>query len=352
MKPALARCEISVIGATTIDEYRKYIQKDKALERRFQQVDVSEPSVDETISILRGLKPKYELHHGVRVTDDSLVAAAKLSDRYISSRFLPDKAIDLVDEDCANLKNQLSSKPIELDVIERRIRKLEMERISLESDSDSDYDYYDDEFDDETEKEISSTKSRERTTRLAKINEVLEELSEEREELNSKWEQEKVSVGKIKEVKEEIASTKMKIEQLERDYKLREASELKYSALPELEKKLARLSKKGGRNKMLQDEVSSDQIHDVLSKWTGIPQQKLQEAERDRIVHITDILKEKVIGQDEAIEVIGDAIQRSRAGLSDPTKPIANLLFLGPTGTDEPYRRTSFLQWTFTRRFA
>jgi ATP-dependent Clp protease ATP-binding subunit ClpB len=342
LKPALARGEISCIGATTMDEYHKYIEKDKALERRFQQIDVPEPSVEETVSILRGLKPKYELHHGVRVRDESLVSAAKLSHRYLNNRFLPDKAIDLVDEACASLKNQLSSKPTELDIIDRRIMQLEMERISLESDSEDDYD-----FEDEGGNAIEQSKLRERTKRLSKIEGLLEELREEQEELNDKWQKEKGGLDKIKDVKEEIANTKMKIEQLERDYDLRQASELKYSTLPKLEEKLTRLSKKGGRNKMLCDEVTSEDINRVLSLWTGIPQTKLEAAERERIVHIDDTLKDKVIGQDEAIEVVSDAVQRSRAGLNDPTKPLASLMFLGPTGVGKTHLAKSLAEFLF-----
>jgi ATP-dependent Clp protease ATP-binding subunit ClpB len=348
LKPALARGEVSCIGATTVDEFRKYIEKDKALERRFQQVDVPEPSEEETISILRGLRPKYELHHGVRVRDESLVAAAKLSNRYINNRFMPDKAIDLIDEACANLKNQLSSKPTELDTIDRRIRKLEMERISLQSDSEDDYDFGQDEEQlTEREKEAVWAKTRERNKRLTKIGDTLDELREEQEELGSKWEREKSGVGKINDVKEEIAKTKLKIEQLERDYDLRQASELKYSTLPQLEEKLARLSKKGGRNRMLRDEVTPEDINRVLSSWTGIPQQKLQESERDRIVHIADTLKEKVIGQDDAIEAISDAVQRSRAGLNDPTKPIASMMFLGPTGCGKTHLAKELAEFLF-----
>lgn len=264
--------------------------------------------------------------------DEALVAAAKLSQRYISNRFLPDKAIDLVDEACANLKNQLSSKPTELDRLDRHIMKLEMERISLESDDEDDYDYDDDddEYDDD-DSIHSATKASERKKRLSAIGERLDELHEEQDDLSAKWTKEKVSVDKIKDVKEEIASTKLKIEEYEREYNLRGASELKYDTLPDLEAKLARLSKKGGRNKLLRDEVSELDISSVLSSWTGIPQQKLVGQERDRIVKIADNLKTKVIGQDEAIEVVADAVQRSRAGMNDPSKPIASMMFLGPT---------------------
>jgi ATP-dependent Clp protease ATP-binding subunit ClpB len=326
LKPALARGEISCIGATTIDEYRKYIERDKALERRFQQVMVDEPSLDETISILRGLKPKYELHHGVRVRDESLVAAAKLSSRYITNRFLPDKAIDLVDEACANLKNQLSSKPTELDRIDRQIVQLEMEKISLESDTEFEYD------DDDEEDLYVAAKNSDRLKRLAAINKQLDRLHEEQLELSSKWNREKGQVDKIKAVREELADAKLEIEKAERDYELNRASEIKYSVLPPLEEKLAKLTRKQGRNSMLRDEVCEDDISKVLSAWTGIPQTKLQAAERDRVVHIADKLKETVVGQDEAIEVVADAVQRSRAGLNDPSKPIASLMFLGPTG--------------------
>ena len=350
LKPALARGEVSCIGATTIDEFRKYIEKDKALERRFQQVDVPEPSVEETISILRGLKPKYELHHGVRLCDDALVSAAKLSDRYINNRFLPDKAIDLVDEACSNLKNQLSSKPTELDVIDRRIVKLEMEKFSLEGDSDNDYDFDGLEMEegDDFDVDHHKAKLRDRSKRLSKINDILEELKEDQDDLTTKWQREKGSVDKINDVKTEISDTKQQIEQLERDYQLREASELKYSTLPELEEKLARLSRKGGRsNRMLRDEVTDDDINQILSSWTGIPQQKLQSGERDRVVNIDEILKEKVIGQDEAVDIISDVVQRSRAGLNDPTKPIASLMFLGPTGVGKTHLAKQLAEFLF-----
>jgi len=328
LKPALARGEISCIGATTINEYRKYVEKDKALERRFQQVMVDEPSVEETVSILRGLKPKYELHHGVRVRDESLVAAAKLSSRYISNRFLPDKAIDLVDEACANLKNQLSSKPTDLDRIDRQIVQLEMEKISLESDTDFDFD----DDDEEEEDSYAAAKNSERSKRLDAIKAQLDQLHDEQVELSSKWNKEKGSVDKIKALREELANAKLEIEKAERDYELNRASEIKYSIVPPLEEKLAKLAKRGGRNMMLRDEVCEEDISKVLSAWTGIPQQKLSETDRDRVVHIADKLKESVVGQDEAIEVVSDAVQRSRAGLNDPTKPIASLMFLGPTG--------------------
>eukprot|EP00529_Nitzschia_sp_RCC80_P003447 CAMPEP_0113465532 /NCGR_PEP_ID=MMETSP0014_2-20120614/13788_1 /TAXON_ID=2857 /ORGANISM="Nitzschia sp." /LENGTH=1069 /DNA_ID=CAMNT_0000357693 /DNA_START=375 /DNA_END=3580 /DNA_ORIENTATION=+ /assembly_acc=CAM_ASM_000159 len=350
LKPALARGEVSCIGATTIDEFRKFIEKDKALERRFQQVDIPEPSVDETISILRGLKPKYELHHGVRLCDDALVSAAKLSDRYINNRFLPDKAIDLVDEACSNLKNQLSSKPTELDVIDRRVRKLEMEKFSLEDDSENDFDFdcLEDEDDDKFNIDHRRAKLNDRSKRLSKINDLLDELKEEQDELTTKWQREKSSVDKINDVKADISDTKQQIEQLERDYQLREASELKYSKLPGLEEKLARLSRKGGRsNRMLRDEVTDEDINQVLSSWTGIPQQKLEAGERDRVVNIGETLKEKVIGQDEAVDVISDVVQRSRAGLNDPTKPIASLMFLGPTGVGKSHLAKKLAEFLF-----
>lgn len=327
LKPALARGQIRCIGATTINEYRKYIEKDKALERRFQQVQIDQPSPEDTVSILRGLKPRYELHHGVRIRDEAILAAAKLSDRYIPDRFLPDKAIDLVDEACAKLKNEITSKPTILDEIDRRVIQLEMERLSLKSDYASD---------EENQKQKSATK--EEAARLDKIDSELAELQKQSEELSMKWMAEKGGVSRIKDIKEQIAGVKLEIEKAERDFELNKAAELKYSELPPLEEELVKLEKmneevqSNDEDKMLRDEVVADDIADVVAVWTGIPPQKLLETERDRILSMGDKIKERVIGQDEAVQVVTDAIQRSRAGLNDPSKPIASLIFLGPTG--------------------
>lgn len=324
LKPALARGELRCVGATTINEYRKYIEKDKALERRFQQVMINEPSPEDTVSILRGLKPRYELHHGVRIRDEALLAAAKLSARYIPDRFLPDKAIDLVDEACAKLKNELTSKPILLDEIDRRIIQLEMERLSLQSDFDS--------GDSATKKEAKVEEQR-----LRKIESELEELKGQSAEVTAKWQFEKGGVDRLNVLKEDIAQVRIDIDKAERDYELNTAAQLKYEKLPRLEQELMQLEAMGtsdaaGGEKMLRDEVVAEDIANVVAAWTGIPSNKLVESERERILTMADKLKERVVGQDEAVEIITEAIQRSRAGLNDPSKPIASLMLLGPTG--------------------
>lgn len=317
LKPALSRGELRCVGATTINEYRQYIEKDKALERRFQQVLIDEPSPEDTVSILRGLKPRYELHHGVRIRDEALLAAAKLSARYIPDRFLPDKAIDLVDEACAKLKNELTSKPIQLDEIDRRIIQLEMERLSLSSDM-----------------------AGEDNDRLRKIDSELEDLRSTSDELNTRWELEKGGVDRLNELKEEMNQVQIDIEKAERDYELNVAAQLKYEKMPQLEaeiKKLSDLQDEEDANgestpKMLNDEVTAEDIANVVAANTGIPPQKLVATERDKILSMADSLANRVIGQDEAIQVVTEAIQRSRAGLNDPEQPIASLMFLGPTG--------------------
>jgi len=326
LKPALARGQLRCIGATTVDEYRKYIEKDKALERRFQQVMIDQPSPEDTVSILRGLKPRYELHHGVRIRDDALLAAAKLSHRYIPDRFLPDKAIDLVDEACAKLKNELTSKPTVLDEIDRRVIQLQMERLSLQSDADK-------------EEDGSSFNKNEALLRVRKLDDELSELKIKQDDLTAQWMAERGGVDAITSLKEKIASVKLEVEKAEREYDLNKAAELKYSTLPPLEKQLEALEAKAeastdleGGVKMLRDTVEADDIANVIAVWTGIPPQRMLESERDRILKMGDKLKERVVGQDNAIEVVTEAIQRSRAGLNDPTKPIASLVFLGPTG--------------------
>ncbi len=325
LKPALARGELRCIGATTMSEYRKYIETDKALERRFQQVMVDQPSPEDTVSILRGLKPRYEVHHGVRIRDEALLAAAKLSHRYIPDRFLPDKAIDLVDEACAKLKNELTSKPTALDEVDRRIIQLEMERLSLKSD-------YTEHADDPTAE-----------VRLKDLDKEISELKDKQVELTNRWMAERGAVDQIAEVKEKIDKTKFEIEKAEREFDLNKAAELKYSTLPNLETELEKLQavadKSGvvkGGERMLRDEVVAEDIAAIVASWTGIPPQKLMESERERILTMADKLRERVVGQDEAIEVVTEAIQRSRAGLNDPTKPIASLIFLGPTGKFSP----------------
>jgi len=325
LKPALARGQLRCIGATTINEYRQYIEKDKALERRFQQVMIDQPSPEDTVSILRGLKSRYETHHGVRIRDEALLAAAKLSHRYIPDRFLPDKAIDLVDEACAKLKNELTSKPTLLDEIDRRIIQLEMERLSLKSDFDSD------EFGNSKEAAAEGE-------RINKLDQKLNELKQQQVALNTKWMAEKGGVDRLKQLKESIAQTTLDIEKAEREFDLNKAAELKYSKLPTLEKELAEVEALSDEEtpldgeRMLRDEVVADDIANVVAIWTGIPPNKLLETERERILSMGDKMRERVIGQDEAIQVVTEAVQRSRAGLNDPTKPIASFIFLGPTG--------------------
>lgn len=324
LKPALARGQLRCIGATTINEYRKYIEKDKALERRFQQVLIEQPTPEDTVSILRGLKPRYEVHHGVRIRDEALLAAAKLSHRYIPDRFLPDKAIDLIDEACAKLKNEITSKPTVLDEIDRRVIQLEMERLSLQSD-----------FEKMSDSGNNPLAAQEEAIRIEKIDKELAELRQEQSELNLKWMAEKGGVGRITELKEKIADVELEIEKCEREFDLNKAAELKYATLPELEKELAEVERineeaqASGEEKMLRDEVIADDIATVVAVWTGIPPQKLLESERDKILTMSDVLKKRVIGQDNAIEVVTEAVQRSRAGLNDPSKPIASLIFLG-----------------------
>lgn len=312
LKPMLARGELRCIGATTLNEYRKYIEKDSALERRFQPVMVKEPSVEDTISILRGLRERYEVHHGVRIKDAALVAAAVLSNRYINDRFLPDKAIDLVDEAAARLRTEIDSLPTELDESKRRILQLEIEAQALGKEEDA--------------------QSKER---LAKLNEELAKLRKENDELVKRWDAEKASIARVREVKKEIDAVKNQMEQAERDYDLNKMAELKYGRLPELQKELAALSKKdenGNDNVMLKEEVDEEDIAKVVSTWTGIPVARLGTGERAKLVHLEEILHEHVIGQDEAVKAVSEAVIRARAGIKDPNRPIGSFIFLGPTG--------------------
>ncbi|MDT9341456.1 ATP-dependent chaperone ClpB, partial [Trichodesmium erythraeum 21-75] len=314
LKPMLARGELRCIGATTLDEYRKYIEKDAALERRFQQVYVDQPSVEDAISILRGLKERYEVHHGVKISDSSLVAAATLSTRYISDRFLPDKAIDLVDEAAAKLKMEITSKPEELDEIDRKILQLEMEKLSLQKESD--------------------TASKERLGRLEKD---LANLKEGQRALNAQWESEKGIISKIQTVKEEIDKVNIEIQQAERNYDLNRAAELKYGRLINLQKQVEEAEAKLATTQtsgqtLLREEVTEADIAEIISKWTGIPISKLVESEKEKLLHLEGELHKRVIGQNEAVSAVSDAIQRSRAGLADPNRPVASFIFLGPTG--------------------
>ncbi|KAH1092256.1 hypothetical protein J1N35_019513 [Gossypium stocksii] len=314
LKPMLGRGELRCIGATTLDEYRKYIEKDPALERRFQQVYVDQPTVEDTISILRGLRERYELHHGVRISDSALVEAAILSDRYISGRFLPDKAIDLVDEAAAKLKMEITSKPTALDEINRSVLKLEMERLSLTNDTDK--------------------ASRDRLSRLEA---ELALLKERQSKLTEQWEHEKSVMTNIQSIKEEIDRVNVEIQQAEREYDLNRAAELKYGSLNSLQRQLADAEKeldeymKSGKS-MLREEVTGNDIAEVVSKWTGIPVSKLQQSEREKLLYLEEVLHKRVVGQDPAVRSVAEAIQRSRAGLSDPRRPIASFMFMGPTG--------------------
>ena len=314
LKPMLARGELRCIGATTLDEYRKYLEKDPALERRFQQVYVDQPTVEDTISILRGLKERYEVHHGVKISDSALVAAAVLSTRYISDRFLPDKAIDLVDESAAKLKMEITSKPEQLDEIDRRILQLEMERLSLKKESDA-----------------ASLE------RLERIETELGTLKQEQQSLSSQWQSEKKVITDIQSIKEEIDRVNIEIQQAERNYDLNRAAELKYGKMEELKKKLKAIEAQlentqiSGKT-LLREEVTEADIAEIISKWTGIPISKLVESEMQKLLTLEDELHHRVIGQDEAVTAVADAIQRSRAGLSDPNRPVASFIFLGPTG--------------------
>jgi len=313
LKPMLARGELRCIGATTLDEHRQHIEKDPALERRFQQVFVDQPTVEDTISILRGLKERYEVHHGVRIADNALVAAAVLSSRYIADRFLPDKAIDLVDESAARLKMEITSKPEQIDELDRRILQLEMEKLSLGRESDA--------------------ASRDRLERLEK---ELADLSEQQSALNAQWQKEKGSIDELGAIKEEIEQVQLQVEQAKRNYDLNKAAELEYGTLAELHKKLAakeeELNASGSDKTLLREEVTEDDIAEVIAKWTGIPVAKLVQSEMEKLLHLEDELHTRVIGQQQAVTAVADAIQRSRAGLSDPNRPIASFLFLGPTG--------------------
>ena len=319
LKPMLARGEVKVIGATTIDEYRKYIEKDAALERRFQPVMVNEPTIEDTISILRGLKEKFEIFHGIRITDNAIVTAATMSDRYINDRFLPDKAIDLIDEAAAKVKTEINSMPVELDEITRRLMQLEIEKVALSKETDK--------------------ASKERLTTLEK---EIADLKDEEKELKSQWEREKEEAGKVAKINEEIEKIKLQIEEAQRKNDYNKLAELQYGKLPELEKQKEAEEEKAKdnssvANKLLKQEIDSEEIAEVVGKWTGIPVAKLLQGEREKILHLAEHMKKRVIGQDEAIETISDTIIRSRAGLKDPNRPIGSFIFLGPTGVGKTY---------------
>ncbi len=327
LKPMLARGELHCIGATTLDEYRKYIEKDAALERRFQPVQVDEPSVEDTISILRGLKERYEVYHGVRIHDNALVAAATLSNRYITDRFLPDKAIDLVDEACALIRTEIDSMPAELDDMRRRIMQLEIEEMALKKEDD----------------QLSRD-------RLAKLREELANLKDEYNEQKSRWESEKSSVDEVKTLKAEIEKMHAEIESAQMRYEYEKAAKLKYSDLPALEKKLdeaVRRSEQSKTDSMVHDTVTEEEISGIVAKWTGIPVAKLMEGEREKLLHLDGYLHKRVIGQNEAIEKVTEAILRSRAGIADPNRPIGSFLFLGPTGVGKTELAKSLAECLF-----
>ncbi len=313
LKPMLARGELRCIGATTLDEYRQHIEKDKALERRFQPVMVDEPSVEDSISILRGIKERFELHHGVTIYDNALVAAAVLSDRYISDRFLPDKAIDLVDEACAMIRTEIDSMPAELDEVTRKIMQLEIEEAALRKETD-----------------------KASTERLAVIKKDISDLKERERVMRAQWEEEKGGIDKLQSLRGSIETTRREIEQAERAYDLNKAAELKHGVLPELEKELKLLEESGesekAENKLLREEVTEEEIAEIVARWTGIPVSKLVESEKEKLLRLEEILHQRVIGQDEAVKLVSDAVIRARAGIQDPRRPLGSFLFLGPTG--------------------
>jgi ATP-dependent Clp protease ATP-binding subunit ClpB len=327
LKPQLARGELKTIGATTLDEYRKYIEKDAALERRFQPVMVNEPSVEDTIAILRGLKERYEVHHGVRITDAAIVAAAVLSHRYISDRFLPDKAVDLVDEAASRLKIELDSMPTEIDVIEREIMQHEMERQALKK-----------------EKDPASKE------RLRKIEKELAELKEKGSALKAEWQKEKGELGEQRKLKEELERLRTELEQAQRRGELAKASEIQYGRIPEVERKLTELQAKsngGKKHTLLREEVTEEDIAEVVSSWTGIPVSRLQEGEREKLLKLEDHLHERVVDQNAAITAVSNAVRRARAGLQDPNRPIGSFIFLGPTGVGKTELSRALAEFLF-----
>jgi ATP-dependent Clp protease ATP-binding subunit ClpB len=326
LKPMLARGELHCIGATTLDEYRKHIEKDAALERRFQPVIVPQPSVEDTISILRGLRERYEVHHGVRIKDAALVAAATLSDRYITDRFLPDKAIDLIDEAAARLRTEIDSKPEELDEVDRKVLQLEIEREALKKETDP------------ASKE-----------RLAKLEEELRELQTEAGALRARWEAEKGGIAKLREIKQQIEETRLAIEQAERQYDLNKVAELKYGKLAELERQLAAETSKhdAGGKRLLKEEVDEEDVAEVVARWTHIPVAKLVEGEREKLVRLGEHLHQRVIGQDEAVTAVANAVIRARAGIKDPNRPVGSFIFLGPTGVGKTELARALAEFLF-----
>ena len=325
IKPMLARGELRMVGATTLDEFRKYVEKDPALERRFQQVWVGEPSVTDTIGILRGLKERYEVHHGVRIQDSALVSAAVLSNRYLTNRFLPDKAIDLVDEAASKLRIEIDSLPTEIDVVQRRMLQMEIEKVALEKETDA-----------------ASVE------RLTSLNEELDALRVQVEEMKSHWDAEREAIAAIRTLKEEMEALRIGVE---RETDLEKAAEIKYGRIPELERRIAdateHLDKLQAGNRMLKEEVDAEDIAEVVSKWTGVPVSKLLEGEMQKLVRLEDLLHRRVVGQDEAVSAVSNAIRRSRAGLSDPNRPIGSFMFLGPTGVGKTELARALAEFLF-----
>jgi ATP-dependent Clp protease ATP-binding subunit ClpB len=325
IKPMLARGELRMIGATTLDEYRKHVEKDPALERRFQQVYVGEPSVEDTIGILRGLKERYEVHHGVRIQDSALVSAAVLSNRYLTNRFLPDKAIDLIDEAASKLRIEIDSLPTEIDVVQRRILQLEIEQVALEKETD--------------------TASKERLETLV---DELATLNAQVHEMKQHWEGEKQAIDAIRSLKEELGQLG---QQLERETDLAVAAEIRYGRMPELERRIAdatkHLDELQAGQRMLKEEVDAEDIAEVVSKWTGVPVSRLMEGEMTKLVHLEEMLHQRVIGQDDAVTAVANAIRRSRAGLSDPNRPIGSFMFLGPTGVGKTELARAVAEYLF-----
>ncbi|HYP96155.1 MAG TPA: AAA family ATPase, partial [Mycobacterium sp.] len=326
IKPMLARGELRLVGATTLDEYRKYIEKDAALERRFQQVFVGEPSVEDTVGILRGLKDRYEVHHGVRITDSALVAAATLSDRYITSRFLPDKAIDLVDEAASRLRMEIDSRPVEVDEVERLVRRLEIEEMALAKEEDA-----------------ASAE------RLEKLRAELADQKEKLAELTTRWQNEKNAIDVVRELKEQLETLRGQADRAERDGNLEKASELRYGRIPELEKKLdaAVPQAEAREGVMLKEEVGPDDIADVVSAWTGIPAGRMLEGETAKLLRMEDELGKRVVGQKKAVQAVSDAVRRSRAGVADPNRPTGSFMFLGPTGVGKTELAKALAEFLF-----
>ena len=324
LKPALARGELHCVGATTLDEYRKHVEKDAALARRFQPVFISEPTVEDTVSILRGLKEKYELHHGVRITDSALVSAATLSNRYISDRFLPDKAIDLVDEAASRLKMEIDSKPEELDAVDRELIQLKIEREALKKESD------------EASKD-----------RLGRIEKQIADLEDQSQALTQRWMSEKDKLGSVQKMKEELDAARIELEQAQRRGDYNRAGELQYSVIPELEKHLKAGETDEGDGTMVEEAVSPDHIAGVVSRWTGVPVDKMLEGEREKLLRAEDEIAKRVVGQEEAVGAVSTAVRRARAGLQDPNRPIASFMFLGPTGVGKTELTKALAEFLF-----